>query len=251
MTIIDPPFDLIEVHGQHLVEESAAGLEPVPGESREAFGAVYTGYSLGNAFLFGHRYMCHAQTKAGVSSILIGIIQAADGGVGVYDGQQFNFAPRRDGNGSDMPILLVDAVNDCLSFRSPTTMISPECTECRFVELKVRVLAIGLNQQVLVDTQSAESVEALNRLLIGLEMESVPVRGNAKATVREQAGIRLTGESVGLSSSAGVFEPMTTFHALEIPGRKRQEFSIRIPGSVLSIQNPLVHNTISGFQQQV
>ena len=81
---------------------------PMFGVAPEALDAVDMGFSLGNAFL--HLEICPAQTKTGVSSTLIGVIQVADGGVGVDNGQPFGSAPLRDGRGPGMDIPIVYAV---------------------------------------------------------------------------------------------------------------------------------------------
>lgn len=91
----------------------------------------------------------------------------------------------------------------------------------------------------------------LNRLLIDLDMQAEPVSGNAKAEVLNQARFGLPGESAGLPPSAGGFETMKTCRALEIPGRRRPEFSVRTPGAVLSSHNPLTDITKPGYQLQV
>jgi len=250
MTIVEPPFDLFEEQGKHLLAESAVGVEPVFCVAPEAFDTVDVGSSLRNSFLFGHGDMRPAQPKTGVSPVFIGVIQAADGGVCVDNGQQFGSAPRRDGERSNMPIALVNAEYDGFSFSSPTPGTRPESTERGFIELELPVQTFGLGKQVLVDARAAESVESLNRLLIDLDVEAEPVGWNAEAEVFEQAGFGLPGEPARLPPRAGWFEPITTCGALGITGRKRPKFSARTPGAVLSSHNPLADITIPGYQLQ-
>lgn len=183
MTIVEPPFDLFEEQGKHLLAESAVGVEPVFGIAPEAFDAVDVGSPLWNSFLFGHGDMRPAQPKTGVSPVLVSVVQAADGGVGVDNGQQFGSASRRDGERSNMPIPLVNAEYDGFPLGSPAPGTRPESTERGFVELELPVQTFGLGQQVLVDARAAESVESLNRLLINLDMEAEPVGWNAEAEV--------------------------------------------------------------------
>lgn len=251
MTIVEPPFDLFEEQGKHLLAESAVGVEPVFGIAPEAFDAVDVGSPLWNSFLFGHGDMRPTQPKTGVSPVFVGVVQAADGGVRVDNGQQFGSASRRDWERSNMPISLVDAKYNGFSLGSPAPGTSPESTERGFVEFELPVQAFGLGQQVLVDARPAEPVEALNRFLIDLDMEAESVRGNTQAEILEQSGLGLPCESAGLPPRAGWFEPITTCGALGITGRKRPEFSIRAPWAVLNSHNPLADITIPGYQLQV
>jgi len=238
MTIVEAPFDLFEEQRKHVFPELPVGVEPMFGVTPEPFDAVDLGSPLRNSFLFGHRDMRPSQPKTGVSPVFIGGVQAANGGVGVDNVQQFGSTPRRDGVRSNMHIPLVNAEYEGFSLGSPAPRTRPESTERGFVELELPVQAFGLGQQVLVDARAAESVEALNRLLIDLDMEAEPVRGNPEAEVLEQSGFGLPGESAGLPPRAAWFEPITTCGALGITGRKRPEFSIRAPGAVLSSHNP-------------
>jgi len=146
---------------------------------------------------------------------------------------------------------LVDAEYDGFSFGTTTPGDSSESTERGFVELERTFQAFGLWQNILIDARAVDSVKALNRLLINLDIEAEPLRGNTKAELLEQTGFGMPGESAGQSPHPGGFETMTTCRALEIPGRKRPEFSIRTPGAVLSSHNPLADITIPGYQLQV
>lgn len=104
----------------------------------EAFDAVDKGSPLSNSFLFGHGDMRPAQPKTGVSPVFVSVVQAADGGVCVDNGQQFDSATCRNGKRSNMPIPLVDAEYD--RFATSTTSANtfgPPSTEVRLVDFDV------------------------------------------------------------------------------------------------------------------
>lgn len=250
MTIVEPPFDHFEEQGKHLLVESAVGVEPVFGIAPEAFDAVDVGSTLRNSNLFGHGDVRPTQTKTGVSPVFVCVVQTADGGVGVDNGQQLGSASRRDRECSNMPIPLLDAEYDGFSLGSPAPGTRPESNERSFVEFELPIQTFGPGKQVLVDARAAESIESLYRLLIDLDMEAEPVRGNAQTEVFEQSGFGLPGESAGLPPNAGWFEPITTCGALGITSRKRPEFSVRTLGAVLNSHNPLADITIPGYQLQ-
>lgn len=116
--------------------------------------------------------------------------------------------------GTYITIPLVNAEFNNFSLGSLASGTSSESHERGFVELDLTVQAFGLVKQVLVDAQAAESVEALNRLLIDLDMETEPKGLNAEAEVLKQGGFGLPGEPAGLPPRAGWFEPMTTCDSL-------------------------------------
>jgi len=172
--MVETVADLTEIQMKVFVRHAAVGVEPVLGIAPETLDAVDMVPPLGTALLLTHDDVIALHPQTGVGLPVVSVVEAARGGVGAHQGDDFFGIARGDREGLDLAVSLHDAHDQHLAGSTPAALAFAEPAEQGFVTLDRA--GEGLAQLLGVGAAGAQdAVEALARGRASVLAEPLPV----------------------------------------------------------------------------